>query len=107
MRYFIGSYSVILYAALIQLVKDGTSINGFNKLSDVHNYNGFGSQRTRVALLKLNSFYDELINYDATMIDVFEKVFFIVKYQVVGGKTTDNITKQLPQMLTTTMSGPK
>lgn len=105
MKYFMGNYAIIMYSALLQLSKDGISLHKFNKLSDVHNYNGFASMQTRGIIRSLNDFYTKILDYDATLVDAFEKIFTIVKQQVLENKLTDNIVKQLPNRLTTTMAG--
>ena len=105
MKYFMGNYAIIMYSALLQLSKDGISLHKFNKLSDVHNYNGFASMQTRGLIKSLNEFYTNLLDYDATLVDAFEKIFTIAKQQVLENKLTDNIVKQLPNRLTTTMAG--
>lgn len=105
MKYFMGNYAIIMYSTLLQLSKDGISLHKFNKLSDVHNYNGFASMQTRGVISSLNEFYTKILDYDATLVDAFEKIFTIVKQQVLENKLTDNIVKQLPNRLTTTMAG--
>lgn len=105
MKYFMGNYAIIMYSALLQLSKDGISLHKFNKLSDVHNYNGFASMQTRGLIKSLNEFYTNLLDYDTTLVDAFEKIFTIAKQQVLENKLTDNIVKQLPNRLTTTMAG--
>jgi hypothetical protein len=105
MKYFMGSYAIIMYATLLQLSKDGTSLSKFNKLSDVHNYSGFASLNTRNIIKELNIFYDSMITYDASLVEAFDKVFNIIKQMVVENRLTDNIATRLPNRLTTSMVG--
>jgi hypothetical protein len=99
MKYFMGSYALIMYSTLVQFVKDGGSLNSFNKLSDVHSYKGFATMTTRQLINELNSFYSLMIEYDATMSDAFESIFYLMKKQILENKGSDNIIKQLPNNL--------
>lgn len=99
MKYFMGSYALILYSTLVQFVKDGGSLNSFNKLSDVHSYKGFATLTTRQLINELNAFYSLMIDYDATMNDAFESIFYLMKKQILENKSSDNIIKQLPNNL--------
>jgi len=101
MKYFIGSYALIMYSTMFQLTKDGISMNNFNKLSDIHNFNGFASLKTRTILKDLNSFYDLMIEYDPNLVNSFETVFYFLKKQILENKGSDNIIKNLPVHLTT------
>ena len=99
MKYFMGSYALIMYSTLVQFVKDGGSLNSFNKLSDVHSYKGFATMTTRQLINELNAFYSLMIDYDATMNDAFESIFYLMKKQILENKGSDNIIKQLPNNL--------
>lgn len=96
MKYFMGSYAIVLFSALRQLAKDGNNLNSFNTLDSVHNFNGFASLKTRNAISELNVFYNLMIEYDTTMIDVFEKIFYLVKNEILQDKSLADITKKLP-----------
>lgn len=99
MKYFMGSYALVMYSTLVQLVKDGGSLNSFNKLSDVHSYKGFATMTTRQLINELNAFYSLMIDYDATMNDAFESIFYLMKKQILENRGSDNIIKQLPNNL--------
>jgi hypothetical protein len=99
MKYFMGSYALIMYSTLLQFVKDGGNLHSFNKLSDVHSYRGFATMTTRQLINKLNEFYSLMIDYDATMNDAFESIFYLMKKQILENRGSDNILKQLPNNL--------
>jgi methyl-accepting chemotaxis protein len=99
MKYFMGSYALVMYSTLVQLAKDGGSLNSFNKLSDVHSYKGFATMTTRQLINELNAFYSLMIDYDATMSDAFESIFYVLKKQILENRGSDNIIKQLPNNL--------
>ena len=99
MKYFMGSYAIILFSVFSQLVKDGNNLNNFNTLASVHNFDGFASLKTRMMVKELNSFYTLMIDYDKTMIDSFEKIFYLVKQEILQNKSLSDITKRLPNQL--------
>lgn len=99
MKYFMGSYAIILFSLFRQLVKDGNNLNNFNTLDSVHNFNGFASLKTRNLVSELNSFYTLMIDYDKTMIEAFEKIFYMVKQDILQDKSLADITKRLPNQL--------
>lgn len=101
MKYFMGSYAIVLYSVFQQLIKDGNNLNNFNTLDSVHNFNGFSSLKTRNLVSELNSFYTLMIDYDKTMIDSFEKIFYMVKQDILQNKSLADITKRLPNQLST------
>ena len=99
MKYFMGSYALVMYSTLLQFVKDGGNLNSLNRLSDVHGYKGFATLNTRQLIFKLNEFYSLMIEYDATMNDAFESIFYLMKKQILENRSSDNIIKQLPNNL--------
>lgn len=101
MKYFMGSYAIVLYSLFQQLIKDGNNLNNFNTLDSVHNFNGFSSLKTKNLVSELNSFYTLMIDYDKTMIDSFEKIFYMVKQDILQNKSLADITKRLPNQLST------
>ena len=95
MKYFIGSYAIVLYSALLELQKDGNSLSNFKNLSDTHNFKGFASSNTRYKLTQLNKFYDDIIRYDPTIVTIFTELFYFVKTYILENKNPDTFVKNL------------
>ena len=94
----IGTYSIILYFALIQLKKDGNDLSKFTSLSDVQNFNGFSSFKTKLIVSELNSAYSIIIKNNPELVKSFIIAFDLIKRDIIENNPTDiMISRILPK----------